>query len=245
MRSDEKIIRYLSGDMSKDEAEAFRQAMAGDKELQDGFKDYSLAWKLMGERLREKDEEAFRDKLKALMDKRESGGQTALKSRKWLFTIPAAAAILLLALLLFNEGDNSRLYQLYCQPSEDALVGAMLAETRGQVDEQLMLYRDGRHGESMARGITLLEGDRNDVRTLLFTLLSALEISAQEEVLPLLQKLKHETDYPLGQALCWYHAMALLKSGDKEACAHLLTRLEEEKGPYEKAAHKLRQRMKK
>ena len=245
MRPDEDIIRYLSGEMAQDEAEAFRQAMAGDKELQDSFENYSLAWKLMGDRLREKDEDVFRKKLGAIVKENTAPGPVHKSGRRWWICIPAAAAVILLAVLLFNESGKDRLYQQYCHPADDLLVEAMLQSTRGIADEQLLLYREGRYSESMERGMALLEEGQNEDRILLFTLLTALEINAEAEVLPFLQRLDHDTGYPLGQALCWYHAMALLKTGEYELSKHLLSRLEGSEGPYEKAAHKLTLRMNK
>ena len=69
------IIKYLSDELSHEELSSFEKEMESNTELRQEFEELSAAWKLVGDQLRLRDEEAFRMKLEEVMSGSESGKQ--------------------------------------------------------------------------------------------------------------------------------------------------------------------------
>ena len=57
------IIKYLSGDLSQEEATSFEEEMESNDELRSMFEEYAAAYNLIRDQLRERDEKFFRRKL--------------------------------------------------------------------------------------------------------------------------------------------------------------------------------------
>ena len=58
------IIKYLSGDLSREEATSFEKEMESNGELKREFEQQSAAYELIRDQLQKRDEEAFRTKLR-------------------------------------------------------------------------------------------------------------------------------------------------------------------------------------
>ena len=230
--------------MSPDEAEAFEKSMAGNEELRSRFEEHSLAWKLIDGRLKDKAEQNFREKLGDIM--KDDFNDVRKTSGKWIWRLlPVAAAVVLVLLILTQDREGSRLFRQYYQPSEDALLSAMLAETRGQAGEMQFLYREGQFGACLESGLARWKENGTDRQTMLLTLLSSLETCREEEILLLLEGRDYNPFEPADRSLLWYHALALVKTGNPETATPMLDKLLTHKGPYDKAAHKLTRRLKK
>lgn len=90
-----------------------------------------------------------------------------------------------------------------------------------------------------------LSEDPADHFALLFFLLSSMEMDETDKVLDRVESAGSGTSTTLGQAIIWYHALALIKAEDASRAADLLTSLAELPGPYQEDAHKLKKKLKK
>ena len=86
------IIRYLSDELSPEEASSFKEELASNGELKKEYEEVSAAYKLIRDQLRNRDEEAFRQKLQEAMDRRQAtSASPGHRIRPWWY-IPLAVA---------------------------------------------------------------------------------------------------------------------------------------------------------
>ena len=69
MKRVDQMIKYLSGDLSREESRAFEKELLQDKELKETFDQVSKAYHLISSQLRRQDEEEFISTLKEVMDR--------------------------------------------------------------------------------------------------------------------------------------------------------------------------------
>ena len=90
--------------------------------------------------------------------------------------------------------------------------------------------------------LELMEEDPENLLARLYYLLASMETGNREEAIQELSTLDPGLDHQLGQAMCWYTALALLKSDQTEAAADQLESLISREGPYRSDALKLQKR---
>ena len=235
------MIKYLSGDLNQEESRALEQEIAQDKELSDAFNQVSAAYGLIGDQLRQRDEAAFRTKLREVMDHSSPGGAPVIKNRRsrWIFLVPLAASVAILVVLYIMNRGPERIYQVFFNPSEDPVILAFNQETRGDSESAISLFSQGQYEASMERTSEMLLQDPGNQLTLLFHLLAAMELNVEADVLNLVEAAEIDTGFALGRSLTWYQALAMVKSGRTMEASRLITVLTEQPGPYQSDAHKL------
>ncbi len=235
------IIKYLSGDLSPEEAATFEKELESDPELKEAFEQHRAAMELIRDQLQKRDEKAFRAKLQEAMkqDIPADGSRKPLY-RIWWFIPPAVACILaiLLILLPLSPGDE-KVLSSYFHPAEDPVLLAFNQETRGVSEPGIIQYRLGNYQLSMELLSARISLEKDNKLILLYYLLSAIELDMQQEIFHMIPE-----EYPanmdlLDQSIGWYTSLALIKSGKREAALEKLHPLTKQEGPYHSDAIKL------
>jgi len=235
------IIKYLSGDLSREETTSFEKELEYNDELKEAFEEQSAAFELIRDQLQKRDHRAFKAKLAEAM----SHDPPVTVSRKaglqsWWFIPPAVACSLaFLLIVLLSHPGNERILSRYHHPTKDPVVLAYYQDTRGVSEPGIIQYRHGNYAIAMELLSARVTEESENKLFRLYYLLSAMELDRQQEVLEHVG-LEHPVGLdPLDQSLSWYSALALIKSDRREAALEKLHPLTEQQGPYQNDAIKL------
>ncbi len=243
------MIKYLSGDLSPEESLAFERELTGNPQLKEEFSDVSLAYRMIGDQLRKQDEEAFSAALSAAMKKNGPVGSDRKKNngRLWYLLMAVAASAALLVIIITRQQGTERLYSSWYKPSDDPVIMTLEMNLRGETAYQTIvkLWQDEDYTHCMSMAENQLSEDPFDQYAMLFYLLSSMETDEAAPALEMINKDEAGTSQPLGQALLWYKALALIKAGETSEAAALLTPLSKLPGPYQNHANKLKKKLKK
>ncbi len=236
------IIKYLSGDLSREETKAFEKELESNDALKEALEEQSAAYDLIRDQLQKRDLGAFRAKLQEVMS--HDGPVSASRKtslRSWWFIPPAVACSLALVLiLLMNQQGNERIFSRYYHPAKDPVLLAYNQDTRGLSEPGITQYYQGNYTRSMDLLSTRITREKNNKRIMLYYLLSAMELDRQQEVWEHI-KVEHSTAMSIiDQSIVWYSTLAHLKSGSQEAALKQLHPLTEQEGPYQNDAIKLK-----
>jgi len=234
------IIKYLSGDLSREEATSFERELESNHELKESFEEHRAAFELIRDQLQKRDDKAFREKLQTAMSHDAETVKRKPLSRIWWYIPPAVASILAILLILFPQSpNNEKILTSYFHPEEDPLVLAYNQDTRGEPEPGIIHYRDGNFQQSMdLLSISISQG-KEDKLILLYYLLSAIELDRQGEVFDRIRIQNPSNMDLLDQSICWYTTLALLKSNQQEEALEKLQPLTKQEGPYQSDARKL------
>jgi len=236
------IIKYLSGDLSREESTSFEKELKSNPELKRAYDDHSAAFRLIREQLQKRDEADFRDKVREAMSHIHQVSAPRRKLlRSWML-IPFAAASVLAAVILFihlNPPGNERVLSRYYEPARDRVLLAFEQDIRGETEPGIIYYRSGNFERAMELLSVRISEDRENKLFKLYYLISAIELDRQDEVMDRIRIEQPENmDLP-DQAITWYSALALLKSGHREAALEQIHPLTLHQGPYRSDAVKL------
>jgi len=236
------IIKYLSGDLSQEEATSIEKEMESNDELRRTLEEYAAAYDLIRDQLRERDEKFFRAKLEEAMNHEARGPEhkPGWLKRRWYILLAAACGLLfVLTFLLDRPTGNERILSRFYDPGRDPILLALNQDTRGETDPGILQYYTGNYRGSMDTLAKRIETRDVNKKVLLYYLLSAIELDRQEEVLGMMMVEKSDSmDLP-DQAITWYTTLALLKSGQRDAAFAELHPLTRQPGPYRSDAVKL------
>jgi hypothetical protein len=235
------IIKYLSGDLSQEEATSFEKELESNDALKEAFEEQSAAYELIRDQLQKRDQNAFKAKLKEAM-----GHVVPLRTyrkegfRTWWYIPPAVACSLaILLIILLRPPGNESVLARYYHPTKDPVVLAYYQNTRGESDPGIIQYRQGNYLESMELLSERLPQDKDNKLIRLYYLLSAMELDRQQEVMELINTEEPAPRDMLDQSIRWYSTLALIKSDRWEAALEKLHPLTELEGPYQNDAIKL------
>ncbi len=235
------ILKYLSGDLSREEAVSFEKEMESDPGLKETFEQFRSAEELIRDQLQKRDDKAFEEKLREAMSQDISvAGSRKPLSRFWWYIPPAVACFLavLLILLPFGPGKE-KIFSSYYHPAEDPVLLAINVDIRGEPEPGIVQYRAGNVQKSMDLLSVRISQEKDNKLILLYYLLSAIELDRQQELIDMMpDSLSGKMDL-LDQSIGWYTVLALIKSGKWEAALEKLQPLSEQEGPYQSDAIKL------
>jgi len=242
------MIKYLSGDLSPEESRSFERELAEDTQLKEEFSQVSTAYGMIGDQLRRRDEETFISALNASMNR--SGAVETHRNKKpgpWLYLLLGMAASLVIIVSIFGPGRSTdKIYSAWYMPSKDPFIQTIKEETRGESGHTLArLWQEEEYEQCREEASIGLAKDPDNQYALLFCLLSSMEMNEAESGFHWLSSADIQGENPLGQAIIWYHALSLIRAGESEEAALLLSVLEELPGPYKQDAHKLKKMLKK
>ncbi len=242
MNNVDRIIKYLSDELDRSESEAFKRDLASDPRLKEEFETVAQAYRLIGEELRRRDQEAFRKTLRTVMEESLPIEKKGWRQRPlWFFLLPAAASVALLTVLfLWKQSETDRLVSRYYHPENDPVVLALQQGTRGPEGSAIHLFTTGNFREAQTACVQILDCDPGNQRAMLFYLLSSLELEERDMALEWINGISIPADHQVGQAIHWYASLASAGSGMRDEALRRLELLTAEPGPYRKDAEKLK-----
>ncbi len=237
----DRIIKYLAGDLSKEEASSFKKELESNDALRESFDLHAAAFELIRHQLQKRDEEAFRAELQNIVNQQASGDPVPRSGFRvrWYIAVSVACLLAVLLILLPVHPGRKRMLSRYFHPEKDPVVLALNQETRGTPEPGIVAYKNGKYGRSMELLSERLEETEYSERILLYCLLASMELDRQQEVL---EKIPPDDASPqnlLDRSLTWYVALALLKSDRKQEALEKLHLLTEQEGAYQLEAMKL------
>jgi len=242
MKHVDLIIKYLSGEMNQEEARSFEKDLASNSLLQEEYEEVSDACRLIKAQLRKRDEDAFRAKLREVMNKPSGRFENSVRRQRprWHFILPLAGSLaILMTVYLVNRGAD-RLFSHFFNPGKDPVILAFNQETRGEVETGIFLYNRGYYRESIQKTSELISQNPDNQLALLYYLLASLEVDLEEDAINTVYAVHIDSDHQLGQSLTWYTSLALIKSGRREEAAEHLHPLIQYPGPYKAKARRLK-----
>jgi hypothetical protein len=234
------IIKYLSGDLSREEAASFERELESNHELKESFEEHRAAFELIRDQLQKRDDKAFQAELQTAMNHEAESAIRKPLSRIWWYIPPAVASFLAILFILFPQTPNiEKILSSYLHPEKDPLVLAFIQDTRGEPEPGIIQYRNGNFQQSMELLSVSISQGKEDKLILLYYLLSAIELDRQGEVFDRIGIENPSTMDLLDQSICWYTTLGLLKSNQREEALEILHPLTKQEGPYQSDARKL------
>ena len=236
------ILRYLSGELSPEEARDFEHELASNEEFKKEFAELSAAHDLIRVQLQHRDEQTFRRKLSTAMD-REPHSSASLGYRirpGWYLLMALAASLALLLVVKLPPRTNERIIARYYAPDQDQLLQVLDQDTRGEQEAGILFFRNHRYSEAMDLLETRWLETPENKKFLLYYLLSAMEADREGEAMDRIMGVKLEADLPPDRAISWYGSLALIKSDRRKEALEMLEPLIEVPGPYRSGAEKLK-----
>lgn len=247
MNNVDLFIKYLAGELDEKEAAELERKMEADHLLKQEFEAVSEAWNLVRAQLRKRDENDFKMRLQEVMERSEpvKMKRSALRNR-WVYAgLPLAAALALLLVVFTWFRDQDRLVSRYYHPEKDPVILAISDVTRGGAEPGIILYNQGRFGACKREMEQLLLNDPDNRLALLYYLLSSMETGSESLALKKLSSFNGMVGDQVDQAIAWYRALAMMKTGKIKDASALLTTLAGGPGPYRSDARKLLKRVSK
>lgn len=235
------ILRYLSGELSPDEAKSFQEELTSNAELKKEFEEVSSAYNLIRDQLQTMDELAFRNKLQEAMDRKlPAATPSRLHIRpRWYIPLAIAGTVAILLVLFLNQTGKEKILSKYYTPDQDPVILAYTQDTRGEQEAAIHYFQRG----SYEKALKMLEfriGEEPDNRILLlYYLLSAIEEDKESEAIERSMATNLDHKHLSDQAIAWYCSLALIKSDRREEAQAMLAPLLKESGPYRSNAEKL------
>jgi tetratricopeptide (TPR) repeat protein len=235
------ILKYLSSELSPDEAKSFEEDLVSNAGLRKEFAEVSAAHKLIRDQLQIRDERAFRQKLQEVMDRELPPSASPRKLiRPWRYMLLALAATLAILLVVFiNPPGNERILGRYYAPEQDPVLLAFNQDTRGEQEAGILYFRNGHYNEAMKTLEPLISQAPDNKVLLLYYLLSGMELDKEGEAIDRVMAVNLELVHLPDQAISWYSTLALIKSDRREEAVRMLVPLAEVSGPYRSHAEKL------
>ncbi|MGW8316876.1 MAG: tetratricopeptide repeat protein [Bacteroidales bacterium] len=247
MNNVDLFIKYLAGELDRKEAADLQRRLEADHQLRQEFQATSDAWDLVRTQLRKKDENDFKMRLLEVMERSvpEPVKRSPFRSKWGIVALPLAGVLVLLLVLFVWFRDQDRLVARYYHPGEDPVVLALSDISRGGAKPGILLYNQGRYGECMEEMGQLLQKDPSYRQALLYYLLASIENGNEAEGLRMYDIYQGDQNEQVDQAINWYAALAMIKTGRKKEASALLAPLAERSGPYRRDARQLLKRVSK
>ncbi len=235
------ILRYLSGELSRDEEYSFKEELTSNGELQKEFTEVSAAYDLIRDQLQKRDELSFRQKLQEAMDREVKPSESPRhRIRPWWYILPGVAATLAILMVVFlNQTGNERLLTKFYTPDQDPVLLAYNQDTRGKQEAGILNFRNGRYIEAMKILESRMSEEPDNKILLLYYLLSAMELDIEGSVMDKVMAANLNIVYLPDQAILWYSTLALIKSDRREEAIKMMAPLLDESGPYQSDAESL------
>lgn len=233
-------IRYLSGELNREEIASFEKELASNQGLKAEFDQVSAAYELIRDQLQLRDEEEFKNRLLDVMKHPAKAlPPNGRRFRKgWYILLPLAASVAIL-LLIFSPGSEDLLFSRNYHPENDKVLLAYMQGTRGKAETGILHYQHENYMECRKIMEELMEENPQNLLAGLFFLLSSIETGNADEALEKLTTLEPGLEHQLGQAVSWYTALALLKTDRAEEALSHLQSLVMQEGPYKSDAMRL------
>lgn len=235
------ILKYLSGELSPEEEDSFKEELNSNGELMKEYTEVSIAYELIRDQVQRRDAFAFRQKLQEAMNRDlPSSSSSRHRIRSWWYIpLGLAASLTILWILVWNQTGNEKILSMYYAPDQDPVLLAYMEDTRGEQEAGILYFRIGSYSEAMKALELRMSEEPGSKVLLLYYLLSAMELDRENEVLEQALAANLADAYLPDQAISWYSTLALIKTDRREEAVKRLVPLTKASGPYQPHAEKL------
>ena len=245
MSNVDHIIKYLSGEMSPEEAGSLEKKLASDPGFKKQFEEVAAAYNLIRDQLQKRDLDDFTKTLLEVMEQPERKHSLPRpRFRSWWYIPLLMAGSLAILLTIFRHNpDGNSVFSKYYNPGEDPVLLAYSQSTRGSAESGILYFQQGQYVKAEEVLSELIAKDPGNQLALLYYLLASIEMDMYDPALEKLAPMDLRIDHQLGQALYWYRALALIKMDRNEEANQLLLSLIEQPGPYQPHARRLQKNL--
>lgn len=256
----DRIDRYLRGEMQSAEAKAFEGEMERDESLREAYEETLLLAGIIEEVGSDKEvEEAFRaaseEDVKAVLEQKRESRRTLIRTA-WMAAAIFLAVVVVKLVQMPSPGSPEGVYyacfEPYPAPEEEASSRGAAAgrpETgtqafRSALDE----YRHKNYVRALAAFRLLAEESGGDTAPEIrfYEAVCLMELNRYAEAASALQLLVDDGERnPYYQPAVWYLSLASLRNGEPEKAERLLRQIVEEEGFYAEKAAKALKRLEK
>lgn len=248
MKRVDHMIKYLSGELTKEDSIAFEKELKNNSELKEEFSNVEFLFNLMGEELKKKDEEDFRSALQAAGKKsgQATNSQKERLIRPWHLFMAIAASLAVLLSIFSNRQGNEKLFASSYHPEDDPVIETINENIRSEskLKELYKLWRKSEYKKCEELAYKQLRGDNSDQFAMLLFLLSSIEMDNEKAALAYLSSFEIKIESALGQSIIWYKTLAMIKLGETNKARELLSLLSAYPGPYQLDAGTLKKKLK-
>lgn len=241
MKRVDQIILYLSGELDPESSGELEKEMEEDASLRETFLACSAAYDFAGDQLRMRDEQAFRDRVREIMNNAEPGlrgGYAKQRVRRWGWLSVAASAAVLAVVVTFSINDRNAFESFY-RPEADPFILALKDQHRGLQDSLLIRFVHEEYEALYLESESILRREPENRMARLLFLMASIELDREDSALQMEWATLANGSDILDQAVNWYLAMACLKSDAEKEATLLLQELADLPGPYARDAEKL------
>lgn len=255
----DRIDRYLRGEMQSAEAKAFEGELEHDESLREAYEGTLLLAGMIEEVGSDKEvEEAFRtaseEDVKAVWMRKKESRRTLIRTA-WMAAAIFLAVVTVKLVQMPSPGSPEGVYyacfEPYPAPEEEASSrgAAGQAETgtqafRSALDE----YRHKNYVKALAAFRLLAKESGGDTTPEIrfYEAVCLMELNRYAEAVSVLQPLADDGERnPYYQPAVWYLSLASLRNGEREKAERLLRQIVEEEGFYAEKAAKALKRLEK
>ncbi|MGM0551257.1 MAG: tetratricopeptide repeat protein [Bacteroidota bacterium] len=199
--------------------------------------------KELEEALREQDIIALRKRMHKVMEPDE--GSRLLSVATWV----GVAAVICIGIFIWGspfapKANSNALYSNYYQTYE--MHGIVRGELPADnpVAEASVAYAMGNYALARTLFYKSYQEDESNYKALFYLALSCMELHQFQEAKAYWERLEHDNPKVLfADAVAWYHALTLVKTGNKQKARNLLTSLSVHETGYADEAEKLLEKL--
>lgn len=231
----EKIIKYLGGEVTGDEKQAFEKKLGEDVSLQEKLnlvKDIDAT-------LTDENLFSFVTKIQQISSsvnrKQSSITKNRIDEEKTIFTLKrrflsVAAVLLIFAIssifyLNFAGPKNERIYNQFYQKYESSLITRSGTNETNDLIIAIQLYDKGKYKDAIARFTNLLQKDNSNTTAHFFMGLSYMETKTYDKAIKSFNTIMAEKDTAFIEHAEWYMALCYVRTNQKKQASDLLKQI--------------------
>lgn len=241
----EKIIKYLDGEVTGDERQAFEKKLAEDVSLQEKLElvkdlNTTLADESLFNFVTKIQEISSSANYKSVLDAKENPTDENKKNTAILLKrrfLSAAAVLLVMAIssifyLNFAGPRNERIYNQFYQKYESSLVTRSGNNETNDLIVAIQLYDKGKYKDAIARFSDLLQKDNSNTTAYFFIGLSYMETKTYDKAITSFHAIIAEQDTAFIEHAEWYMALCYVRTNQTKQASNLLKHISDSNSFY-------------
>lgn len=251
----DKIDRYLRGEMQTAEAKAFEKNLSEDEELRMAYEETLLLAETIetvaiDEETKKSFESVSEEELKALLKEKKNSRRFMLRTF-WMAAAILIAVVVMEFIRMPVPGSPDGIYYTYFEPYpvEEMAPSRGADISSASLNEELQLafseYKKKNYVEALAAFQLLGERTANEYSEVnLYKAICLMKLNRYVDAIQSLQLLVAEGESsPYYQPACWYLSLAYLKNHERENAENLLKQILQEGGFYAEKAREVLKRL--
>ena len=244
----DKIDRYLRGEMQTAEAEVFEKSLSEDEELRTAYEETLLLAETIekvaaDEETRRAFETVSEEEMKALLKEKRSGRRFLIRAA-WMAAAILVAVVVVEFIRMPAPGSPEGVYFAYFEPYpvEEEAPSRGADSPSVSLEEALRPafseYQKKNYVEALAAFQALEKDAGNECTEIyLYKAICQMKLNQYTNAIQSLQSLVADGESnPYYQPACWYLSLAHLKNNEREKAEHLLQQIVQDDGFYAEKA---------